>query len=979
MIKKGLWVAGLMFCLPTAWAYSLLGPVANGGDAWQVPLIGYNPITAVQVLSPLGFLEPLAVGPKNLGEEYRRNTPVLYYASDANFLTYFWTNGLVAIDQAFTILNALTNVDLYSAGLTEFSLNTETLNYTAQGLGLLDLKSTTLTALTEQLGLTDSIRYVWILHDRYLPGGAHCAIYYPSQGDFGIDSSGPGGEEYLVVMRNFDITATPLNYNAPDVGQYSPYVNGELYSYVVLENCSAPDSTASADAVEIPVDPLFHNPPVSSGSGEEALNVGYFYTGLTRDDVAGLRYLMSTNTMNTENSTAGSFLWVTNVSPDQLVTTTNLGLFLLQAQTLDPNTLQAAYPGLYITGTVTNYTFQFVTNYTPYYTNQPGPASTNLGPLILWTNYDLTLFSSLIQTDAPAVIQALYPNLWIISNSVVGYTNIVTTNYITVLTNLIGGPAGSSKQITIVNPNDPISFNFLPLYSYVFGNIVTNTYSARTTVTNQTITVTNLIGAPAGSPLVTNITMKRVTLTNTVSGDFFIVPTNWCGYFILATQWVQVIPSFTNTLAAAGTTNNFGSAQFTQNTIFYYTNRIYAVFPGICEPALVYATNIVGSNIVTYTETFGNVVTYSFVSNSVVTFLVTNIDLPPGGPTTVLATNIFITNHVPFVIAPTNLPSGDFWIVPTNWNCGYNLISVLATNATASTNTIQVATIPPGVANIGQQYSVSTISYFTNHTLLVAPLICLTEPNVPRLYQGVGRIQFVRANYDSLLGQFFQPITNIYSMTVVSNNQPHVQFFQRVVTTPDFLFSASDQAAGPNATLTVNRYIRNVNFDQSTILAGLAGPGIINPPSTITFNKVGPVYVNEEPSFMNGPIYQRSFIWGSFDGTTNAPIVYPNGTSVANLAAEALIQISPASLPNGTNNVPYPTVTLSATGGQTPYVWALASGSALPPGLTLSQTSGVNYATISGTPTNSGPYVITVQMTDAGNRVVAVNYAITIN
>ena len=49
----------------------------------------------------------------------------------------------------------------------------------------------------------------------------------------------------------------------------------------------------------------------------------------------------------------------------QLVTTTNLGLFLLQAQTLDPNTLQASYPGLYITATVTNYTFQFVTNSLP--------------------------------------------------------------------------------------------------------------------------------------------------------------------------------------------------------------------------------------------------------------------------------------------------------------------------------------------------------------------------------------------------------------------------------------------------------------------------------------------------------------------------------------------------------------------------------------------------------------------------------------
>ena len=341
---------------------------------------------------------------------------------------------------------------------------------------------------------------------------------------------------------------------------------------------------------------------------------------------------------------------------------------------------------------------------------------------------------------------------------------------------------------------------------------MTNTYSTRATVTNQTISVTNLIGAPAGSPASTNITMNRVTLTNTVSGEFFIVPTNWCGYSILATQWVQVIPSFTNTLVAAGTTNRFGSAQFTQNTIFYYTNRIYAVFPGICEPALVYATNIIGSNIITYAESFGNVVTYSFFSNSVVTFLMTNIDLPPGGPTSVLTTNIFITNQVPYVTVPTNLPSGDFWIVPTNWNCGYNhdFHSVHQCHR-------QHEHHPDGHHTARRRQYRPAV--FGEHDYLFHqphPADCSAhlpdQPNVPRLYQGIGRIQFVRANYDSLLSQFFQPITNIYSMIVVSNSQPHVQFFQRMVTTPDFLFSAQDEAVGPDANAINSEFSRNVNF-----------------------------------------------------------------------------------------------------------------------------------------------------------------------
>lgn len=982
VIKKVLWIGLLSLGPQAAWAFSLIGPdnqytggtgalPANFGDSWQIQELGYNPIGLVNGgITPLNVLYPLAIGPKNLGEEYRRNTPVLYYAANANFLDYFGSNGVVAIDQAFAILNALTNVDSYSPGLTEFALNTEQVNYQAQALLLTDLKSETLAMMTEQLGLADAIRYVWNVRIRYQPAGTVCAANPPG---------GAGGTEYAVVMRNFDITASPLNQL-----QYSAYVNGELYDYVIVENCHNPLSQQSCDAIEIPTDPLFNNPPVSSGMSvdslaEEELYPGIYYTGLTRDDVAGLRYLMSTNNLDTEDSAAGSQLWVTNLSSPQLITTTNLGLFLQQAQTLDPNTLLAAYPGLIITATVTNFAFAVATNITSFYTNQPGPANTNFATLQLLTNNDLALFSSLIVTDAPAVIQALYPNLEILSSQIVGFTNIVTTNYITVLTNWIGGPAGSSRQVTMINPNNPYSVNFLPVYSYTFGNILTNTFSLITIVTNQTISVTNLIGAPAGSPLATNITTTRVTLTNTVSGDFFIIPTNWCGFTILATQWLQVIPSFTNTVAATGTTNQFGAAQSTQNTIFYYTNRIYAVFPGICEPTLAFATNVIGNIITNYVETFGNVVTNSYFTNSLFTFLTTNVFLPPLTPTnTPLVTNITTVTVV------SNVPSGDFWIVPAAWNCGYTILSVPFTNIVGSTNTILTATIPPGVANIGEQYSVTEISEYTNHSLLIQPIICLTQTNGPGLYRGIGQIQFVRANYDSLLGQLFQPITNIYSMVIVTNSSTMgnttngVEFFRRVVTTPDFLMSASDLANPPDSTITSVANARNISFDLTTIYSGLAGPGVINPPTTFTFNKVGPVYENSEPDPMNGPNPNYlDWMWGSFDGTTNAPVVYPNGTSIQNLVSQILIQIysTPSTLPDATNGFPY-SASFSATGGEAPYTWSLGAGTQLPQSLTLSPNGVISGNVTTNTP---GVYVFTLQLNDSANRVESLNYFITVH
>ena len=79
--------------------------------------------------------------------------------------------------------------------------------------------------------------------------------------------------------------------------------------------------------------------------------------------------------------------------------------------------------------------------------------------------------------------------------------------------------------------------------------------------------------------------------------------------------------------------------------------------------------------------------------------------------------------------------------------------------------------------------------------------------------------------------------------------------------------------------------------------------------------------------------------YGSYDGTTNDPVVYPNGTSIANLANEVLVQITPAALPDGTNGVAYPPTGFSISGGAftAPYTWT-APNAGLPPGLTLSST-----------------------------------------
>ena len=77
--------------------------------------------------------------------------------------------------------------------------------------------------------------------------------------------------------------------------------------------------------------------------------------------------------------------------------------------------------------------------------------------------------------------------------------------------------------------------------------------------------------------------------------------------------------------------------------------------------------------------------------------------------------------------------------------------------------------------------------------------------------------------------------------------------------------------------------------------------------------------------------------------------------------------------------IPAPTVNtyfsqqLTATGGTTPYIWSLASGSALPSGLALN-SSGV----ISGIPTTTGTTSVTIQVTDTASIPTTANQTLTI-
>src|ERR1017187_8840953 len=265
-------IAGTM---TSASAFSLLGPY---DPAFQLtaplgPAIGYN----------LPYDRDIG-GPMNIAEGYRWNIKTITYGFDPSFLHYFGAQGSNAVVQAITIFNNLPPVSQMTPNLTEFPDDTRRENYQAEALGILDLKSAVLGILVAQVGLASPERYDWAI--RFTRTVGTPPITY-----------------YTVIQRNYD----------PVTGVYSSFVNDNLYTYVIKTFPAPAFLTPFVDAVEVPVDPVvFGFTSVASYDG--ALNgiegfslpSGGFYTGLTRDDVAGLRNLYSKNNYEVENPLPGT-------------------------------------------------------------------------------------------------------------------------------------------------------------------------------------------------------------------------------------------------------------------------------------------------------------------------------------------------------------------------------------------------------------------------------------------------------------------------------------------------------------------------------------------------------------------------------------------------------------------------------------------------------------------------------------------------
>ncbi|MEC7882474.1 MAG: hypothetical protein VYB35_06160, partial [Verrucomicrobiota bacterium] len=241
----------------------------------------------------------------NLGEEYRWNSPIVTYTYDESFLSYFGSNGVVAVEKAMEMLNSIppassikTNYPPANAdenNLWNYPVRPDRFHARAYNDRILDIKSYALAELFGFMGL----------------GNAEDNAF---QLEFGS-----------VVLRNWD----PISYGP------SKYLNGNLISWAVL---------GGTNAQPFPIDVTKSLMTLSGTADNRAprLDEGKYLVAPTRDDIGGYRYLYRKDNFNVENLPPSTYQMVTNQPnlTNPAIFSIDLRWFSKESQTNTPTAFQ---------------------------------------------------------------------------------------------------------------------------------------------------------------------------------------------------------------------------------------------------------------------------------------------------------------------------------------------------------------------------------------------------------------------------------------------------------------------------------------------------------------------------------------------------------------------------------------------------------------------------------------------------------------
>lgn len=150
------------------------------------------------------------------------------------------------------------------------------------------------------------------------------------------------------------------------------------------------------------------------------------------------------------------------------------------------------------------------------------------------------------------------------------------------------------------------------------------------------------------------------------------------------------------------------------------------------------------------------------------------------------------------------------------------------------------------------------------------------------LRPGLGQLNFQRVEYDFLFGQFL-PVTIRDSDVVITNGFLTRQTVERVLLTgPDVIFDVNEED-----TLFTDDVLTFTSFDALTAVTGDPGPGSIGQAVQMEFSNLGRRIRNIFPDLSEFRGVELSQ-YGSFDGSSNVPFVYPDTESLLTLEEDII-------------------------------------------------------------------------------------------
>lgn len=183
------------------------------------------------------------------------------------------------------------------------------------------------------------------------------------------------------------------------------------------------------------------------------------------------------------------------------------------------------------------------------------------------------------------------------------------------------------------------------------------------------------------------------------------------------------------------------------------------------------------------------------------------------------------------------------------------------------------------------------ITFATNRTFKVREVaLQAAGANELSLRRGIDKIQFtdVTTNFNSRLGQGpndFIPVTNLFETLVVTNSQETTQWVRRIVTQPDFLFTARDLGANTFTDRSPGNWQDNNDINGVELLAG---PGVMINQVVITFTTLQPSHINSGPFALKQGDAEPYFRWGVFRGDGAPPKLFPEGVTIKDIENQAL-------------------------------------------------------------------------------------------